>query len=122
MTKKLVYVIDSEDTCELLKFVLDKHGYSVVGSSLSEDFYFNYNDQINSCILLDIKMPVMEGLNPEFMLKIKSPIVYMFNRLDLGYVAKGFRMGAINFQNFYIKVIIFSEVAILNFLQKMFCL
>ena len=101
MDKKIIYVIDSEDTCELLKFVLDKQGYNVIGSTLSEDFFNNFKNDINTCILLDIKMPFMEELDTREKFKergILSPMIYMFGRTDMGYVAKGFRSReALNF-------------------------
>ena len=59
--KKILIVDDDQDFLQLLEFDLKKHGYTVVSASNGEEGLEKAKTENPSLIILDIKMPKMDG-------------------------------------------------------------
>ena len=58
---KILVVDDEVKACELLKRFLEKKGYEVITSNSGEDAIKKVKDEKPNAMLLDIRMPGMEG-------------------------------------------------------------
>lgn len=97
----LVYLIDDEFSVrDSLTLVLESGGLRVKSFESAEDFLKNYNNEYPSCLILDVKMPCMSGLElQEELLKrnISIPIIFISGHAGISQSAKAFRAGAVDF-------------------------
>lgn len=97
----LVYLIDDEFSVpDSLTLVLESGGLRVKSFESAEDFLKNYNNEYPSCLILDVKMPCMSGLElQEALLKrnISIPIIFISGHAGISQSAKAFRAGAVDF-------------------------
>jgi Response regulator len=97
----LVYLIDDEFSVrDSLTLVLESVGLRVKSFESAEDFLKNYNNEYPSCLILDVKMPCMSGLElQEALLKrnISIPIIFISGHAGISQSAKAFRAGAVDF-------------------------
>ena len=97
----LVYLIDDEFSVrDSLTLVLETGGLKVKSFESAEDFLKNYNNEYPSCLILDVKMPCMSGLElQEELLKrnISIPIIFISGHAGISQSAKAFRAGAVDF-------------------------
>lgn len=97
----LVYLIDDEFSVRYsLTLVLESVGLRVKSFESAEDFLKNYNNEYPSCLILDVKMPCMSGLElQEELLKrnISIPIIFISGHAGISQSAKAFRAGAVDF-------------------------
>lgn len=97
----LVYLIDDEFSVrDSLTLVLKSAGLRVKSFESAEDFLKNYNNEYPSCLILDVKMPCMSGLElQEELLKrnISIPIIFISGHAGISQSAKAFRAGAVDF-------------------------
>ena len=97
----LVYLIDDEFSVrDSLTLVLESGGLRVKSFESAEDFLKNYNNEYPSCLILDVKMPCMSGLElQEELLKINIsiPIIFISGHAGISQSAKAFRAGAVDF-------------------------
>ena len=97
----LVYLIDDEFSVrDSLTLVLESVGLRVKSFESAEDFLKNYNNEYPSCLILDVKMPCMSGLElQEELLKrnISIPIIFISGHAGISQSAKAFRAGAVDF-------------------------
>ena len=80
MGKKVLLVEDYEDSREFLKFLLEYHGCQVAEAANGYEAVEAVKRQLPDLILMDISMPVMDGLTAtrkirEFDDKNKLPII-----------------------------------------------
>lgn len=61
MPAKILIVDDDQDFLQLLEFDLKKHGYTVVSAGNGEEGLLKCQSEHPDMILLDIKMPRMDG-------------------------------------------------------------
>lgn len=59
--KKILIVDDDQDFLQLLEFDIKKHGYTVVSASNGEEGLEKAKAEKPDLIILDIKMPKMDG-------------------------------------------------------------
>jgi FixJ family two-component response regulator len=97
----LVYLIDDEFSVrDSLTLVLESAGLRVKSFESAEDFLKHYNNEYPSCLILDVKMPCMSGLElQEELLKrnISIPIIFISGHAGIAQSAKAFRAGAVDF-------------------------
>lgn len=100
-TTPIVYIVDDEYAVrDSLKLLIETTGYTVVDFESAEAFLDHYNPDQPSCMLLDVRMPSMSGLDlQEELLKrsIDIPIIFISGHADVPDSAKAFRAGAIDF-------------------------
>lgn len=100
MGKETVYVIeDEEDIRELLRYNLQKNGYDVKEYGDGESFIADTEKIKSGCILLDLMLPGIDGL--EVCRKVKSiekmknvPIIMVTAKGEEADIVKGLEIGA----------------------------
>src|SRR5687767_9010418 len=73
MKKRVLVVEDYEDTRILLKFMIEKFGYSVIEASGPYEAIDKAVEFLPDLILMDIGMPLLDGLSVTQLIKDKKP-------------------------------------------------
>ncbi|MEM7422752.1 MAG: response regulator [Pseudomonadota bacterium] len=96
-----VFVVDDDPgvlrSCTIL---LAAHGYEAVACASAEAFMETFDPDIHACVLLDIHMPGMTGLDLQALLNqrgIKVPIIILTGRGDVPAAVRAVKAGAIDF-------------------------
>ncbi|MBS3797935.1 response regulator [Pseudoalteromonas sp. BDTF-M6] len=93
-----VYVVDDDPVvldaiAELLQSVeLNTHTYAS-----AQQFFDAYNDDMSGCLLLDIRMPDMNGMELQKRLSginAKLPIIFISGHADVSLAVRAMREGA----------------------------
>jgi FixJ family two-component response regulator len=97
----LVYLVDDEFAIrDSLTLLLESRGQNVRSFESAADFLKNYDANQAGCLILDVRMPSMNGLElQEELLKrnITLPIIFISGHADIPDSAKAFRAGAVDF-------------------------
>jgi len=97
----LVYLVDDEFAVrDSLTLLLESRGQNVRSFESAADFLKNYDANQAGCLILDVRMPSMTGLElQEELLKrnIPLPIIFISGHADIPDSAKAFRAGAVDF-------------------------
>ncbi len=100
-TTPIVYIVDDEYAVrDSLKLLIETTGYAVIDFESAEAFLDHYTPDQPSCLLLDVRMPSMSGLDlQEELIKrgIEVPIIFISGHADVPDSAKAFRAGAVDF-------------------------
>lgn len=65
--KEIIRLVDDdEDQRKALRFLLEAAGYEVRDYPSGRDFLVNDEPSVPGCAILDLQMPEMDGLTPEF--------------------------------------------------------
>lgn len=97
----LIHVIDDDDAVrESIEFLLDTSGFSVRTYSSAADFLSTGAETGPSCLLTDVRMPDMSGI--ELLKKLKSdgvltPVIIMTGHGDIPLAVEAMRLGAFDF-------------------------
>jgi len=97
----LVYLVDDEFVVrDSLTLLIESTGQTVRSFESAEAFLNNYNPEQLGCLLLDVRIPSMSGLQlQEELLKkgITIPIIFISGNARVIDSAKAFRAGAVDF-------------------------
>lgn len=97
----IVYLVDDDHALrDALTLLIESAGYQVKSYASAESFLDNFATQAPSCLVLDVRMPSMTGLElQEVMLKrqIDIPIIFISGQSNIPASSKAFRSGAIDF-------------------------
>ncbi len=100
-TDHLVYVVDDDfAVCDSLSLLIQATGYRVKGFHSAQEFLDNYDNKIPGCLILDVRMQPMSGLELQDKLlaqKIEIPIIFISGHSRVLDSSKAFRSGAIDF-------------------------
>jgi two-component system response regulator FixJ len=101
MTEKLVYVVDDDEAIRRsLNFMLRTSGHKVELFDCGEAFLKTAAKLAPGCVLLDIRMPGMDGLEVQRAMAdqgITLPVVIMTGHGDVGLAVRAMKSGAIDF-------------------------
>ncbi len=96
-----VYLVDDDDAFRFsLTFLLEGEGYSVSGFDSAERFLTECQPQPAACLLSDIRMPGMSGLQLQDELmrrRIALPLVFLTAHGDVPMAVEAMRKGARHF-------------------------
>ena len=96
-----VYVIDdAEEVRNAITLLMESVGLDVVAFSSADEFMNNYSADFEGCILLDVRMPGMSGLELQKKLNEMGnspPIIIISGHGDIPMAVKAVQAGAINF-------------------------
>jgi len=97
----VVYLVDDEFAVrDSLTLLIESTGQAVRSYPAAEDFLNNYDPELPGCLLLDVRMPSMSGLELQSELlsrEISIPIIFISGHAGIPDSAKAFRAGAVDF-------------------------
>lgn len=100
-TDTWVYLVDDEFSVrDSLTLLIESTGQSVKSFESAEAFLDNYDPEHPGCLLLDVRMPFMSGLELQDELlsrEISIPIIFFSGHAGIPDSAKAFRAGAVDF-------------------------
>ena len=97
----MVYVVDDDvAVCDSITTLLESMGMKVKAFNSANDFLLAKRADVPGCLLLDVRLPGMSGL--DFQLKLTSlgvhiPVVFMTGYADVPMGVKAMKAGAIEF-------------------------
>jgi len=99
--KKLVHVVDDEESIRRsMGFMLKTSGYRVETWSSGETFLKEVKHAEQGCILLDVRMPDIDGLEVQRTLSergVAMPVVIMTGHGDISTAISAMKAGAVDF-------------------------
>jgi len=101
MCEKIVYIIDDESkSCEFIKTLTDSANLRSESFSSPIDFLNTYNTSYQGCIVLDVHMPTMSGLELQKELNNRGctlPIIFITGFGEVSTAVEAMKAGAIEF-------------------------
>jgi two-component system response regulator FixJ len=98
---RLVHVVDDEDSIRRsLDFLLRTAGFQVEKWDNGEAFLKGADRSAKACVLLDIRMPGMDGLQVQVEMAARGfnlPVVVLTGHGDIGIAVRAMRGGAVDF-------------------------
>ncbi len=96
-----VYLVDDDPSaCQALCRLLDSQDMKVQSFHSAADFLESYDSSLPSCLILDVRMPGMSGLELQARLlerQIDIPIVFISGFADVPTATQALRAGAFDF-------------------------
>ena len=96
-----VFLVDDDHAVrDALELLLDSAGLRTVSYSSAADFLDDFDQNRPGCLVLDIRMPGMSGMELQTALTAKDvniPIIFLTGHGNVSMSAKAFRSGAIDF-------------------------
>jgi len=96
-----VFIVDDDDAVrDALTLLLDSAGFNTVSYPSAAAFLDLYDPGLPGCLVLDIRMPAMSGMELQAALTGKAitiPIIFLSGHGNVAMSAKAFRRGAVDF-------------------------
>ncbi|MCU7645720.1 response regulator transcription factor [Pseudomonas piscis] len=100
-TQQLVYVVDDDPAMlDSTVWLLESVGLAAVPFTSGREFLEHCDPSRNACVLLDVRMPGMGGLNVQEELRqreIDLPLIFVSGHADVPIVVRAFKAGAADF-------------------------
>lgn len=100
MQADLVIIIDDQDRVRLvLETLLEGEGFAVRSFASAEEFLANMPKATRACLLVDVQMPTMNGLELQQELirrNITTPLIFMSGQANVAMAVKAIKAGAFN--------------------------
>ena len=97
----LIHVVDDDPALRrALLFLLESLGWPVVAHASAEDFLAAWRADVPGCVVLDIRMPSMSGLELQQVMRnrgIRLPIVFLTGHADVSVAVQAMKYGACDF-------------------------
>ena len=98
-TMKILVVDDHSETLKVVSFILEQHGYQVVGARSGAEGLSLAEAERPALIILDVMMPEMDGLEVLTRLKGKTetasiPVILLTAKVQYEDVLGGYKLGA----------------------------
>jgi len=97
----IVYVVDDDENMrEAISAIVESAGYSVAPFSRPEEFLQKHSLNQHGCVLLDIRMPTMSGLEVQQRLNAAGsmlPVIFMSGCGDIPIAVQVMKEGAFDF-------------------------
>ena len=101
LTETTVFVVDDDaSTRELLAWLMKRHGLRVEVFPNARSFLKSYKPEMPGCLVVDLNMPGMSGLDLQQYLKehgVSLPVLFLSGRADVPKAVKAVKEGAIDF-------------------------
>lgn len=98
---RTVYVVDDDESIRTLwRWLMESNGIAVSTFATAADFIASYRSGTGGCLVLDLKLPGMSGLELQEYLKcrdIEIPIVFVTGYGDVPAAVSALKGGAIDF-------------------------
>jgi two-component system response regulator FixJ len=97
----IVYLVDDEFAVrDSLTLLIESAGFTIQSFACALEFLDSYDPERPGCLVLDVRMPAMSGLELQKELSERSiclPIIFISGHAEVADSAKAFRAGAIDF-------------------------
>jgi two-component system response regulator TtrR len=101
MIEATVFVVDDDSsTRELLAWLMKRHGLRAAVFPNARAFLESYRDDSPGCLVVDLDMPGMSGLDLQKSLKgrgVRLPVIFLSGRADVPKAVRAVREGAVDF-------------------------
>ncbi len=101
MTEQIVYLVDDDEALrDSLVWLLESQGFRVAAFPSAEDFLRGWRPEFNGCLLLDVRMPGMSGLELHERLRAQYctlPVVFITGHGDVPMAVAALKKGAVDF-------------------------
>ena len=101
MTGELVFVVEDDDAArESIEALLETAGYRTAAFASGATFLDSLGSAAGACVVLDIKMPVMDGLEVQRRLNDSGallPVILVTGNGDVAMAVQAMKAGAIDF-------------------------
>lgn len=99
--KTLVYLVDDDFSVrDSLSMLIESTGQAVRGFESADEFLQNFDPDQAGCLILDVRMPSMTGLELQEELARRDfaiPIIFISGHADVPDSSKAFRAGAVDY-------------------------
>ncbi len=99
--KRLIHIVDDEDSIRRSAgFMLKTSGFTVEAWTSGVEFLKNVKNAETGCILLDVRMPEMDGLEVQQALSergVAMPVVVLTGHGDISIAVRAMKAGAVDF-------------------------
>ena len=102
--EQIIYLVDDDEALrDSLAWLLESQGFKVAAFASAEDFLKAWRPEFNGCLLLDVRMPGMTGLELQQHLAERStgghiwPIVFITGHGDIPMAVRAIKAGAVEF-------------------------
>jgi FixJ family two-component response regulator len=100
-TEPTVFLVDDDHAVrDALELLLDTAGFNTVSFASATEFLESYDASQPGCLVLDIRMPGMSGMELQDALLTETaglPIIFLTGHGNVSMSAKAFRTGAVDF-------------------------
>ncbi len=97
----VLFVVDDDDAMRRsLAYLFDSAGWRVASFESAHDFLDRYDGHVPGCLVLDVRMPLMSGLELQQTLKdhgVHLPIIFLTGHGDLAMAVQAMKSGACDF-------------------------
>ncbi|NWG30121.1 MAG: response regulator transcription factor [Rhodocyclaceae bacterium] len=97
----LIYVVDDDAAMrDSLSFLLDAAGWRSRAFATAQEFFDAYQRDVPGCLVLDVMMPLMGGLEVQRILRAQAiclPVIFLTAHGDLPMAVQAMKRGAIDF-------------------------
>jgi len=101
MTDQRVYIVDDDEAMrDSLAWLLESQGFAVTAYASAEDFLAACRDGMAGCIVLDVRMPGMSGLELYERLNARHcalPVIFVTGHGDVPMAVSALKKGAVDF-------------------------
>ena len=101
MTEPKVYVVDDDEAMrDSLKWLLESRGLKVEPYASAEAFLQAFNSDFSGCLVLDVRMPGMSGMDLHERLQARAstlPVVFITGHGDVPMAVSALKKGAADF-------------------------
>ncbi|MEJ2309754.1 MAG: response regulator FixJ [Gammaproteobacteria bacterium] len=100
-TKSVVFIVDDDEAMRnSLRWLIESVGHTVETYASAQAFLDNHYPGRSGCLLLDVRMPGMSGLELQSQLDshdIRLPVIILTGHGDVGMAVKAMKAGALDF-------------------------
>jgi len=100
-SNQTIYILDDDEAFrDSLQWLLESNGFQVKVFSCAEDFLESCSTERPGCLVLDIRMPEMTGLELQQTLNqkgIRTPVIFVTGHGDIPMAVSAVKNGAIDF-------------------------
>lgn len=99
--EQMVYIVDDDDAMrDSLVWLVESHGFVVRAFASAEAFAAAYHEEMAGCVVLDVRMPGMSGLELHEWLAARQsvlPVVFVSGHGDVPMAVSALKKGAVDF-------------------------